>query len=756
MPKSKRSKLHIEAVLSTKNGEPITRAQAGAPIRIVGSGFADDPKDVRVYFDQIEAHPYRMPFSDSSLVVSCPMPDKPTSMVHVDVGTAHSNELEFTVTPPARPKGQPGAATAEFIHALDQYAAMVSSLAHHAGPTFDLGDGMQQAADYVDGGRLILQRNLQILQHWQPVQAAIDFAPLRTIERVDEVIALGGLTQQIDRLTDNTFGGAGILSTVLGGPGALGSFIFGIDAESVGDFVSTGVGIVGFVLKEGAKLLEGIENYFKIFVPSASTDTGISLGGELTLGVDVSFSFGEGVSAIAKGVDIVAQIFEKIGDSIDGDDLDEALGRLEEKADRQGEAFDRMEGKADRGEEKLDLIESKSDRQEQKLDRLEGKADRQEEKLDVIESKADRQEQKLDRLEGKADRQTEKLDTLEAKADRHEQKLDAVESKADRQEEKLDTIEAKEDRQEQKLDAIESKNDRQEEKLDKLEEKADRHEQKLDKIEGKADRQEQKLDRLEGKADRHEQKLDRLEGKADRQEKKLDGIESKADRHEQKLDRLEGKADRQERKLDTIEGKNDRQEQKLDSLEGKADRQEQKLDSLEEKNDRQEGKLDRLEEKSDRHEEKLDRLEEKADRIEEKHDREEEKLDRLSAMPPFEGSIANQRGGARRVTAAVAAIRGRDNNVFIRAAIDQEPADLDDENSWSDWVNFGRPNVAAVIVEVSIDLQYEEGSNTTLNALLSARDQDGRVYHRVFERLNHGAFLDPDQWSAWQTFLDQP
>jgi len=233
-------------------------------------------------------------------------------------------------------------------------------------------------------------------------------------------------------------------------------------------------------------------------------------------------------------------------------------------------------------------------------------------------------------------------------------------------------------------------------------------------------------------------------------------IEEKADRHGEQLGMIEEKADRQEGKLDRLEGKADVQEQKLDQLEQKADRQEGKLDQLEQKADRQEGKLDRLEGKADRQEGKLDQLEQKADRQEEKLDRQEEKLDRLVLPVPLEGSVATQQGNAGNISAAVTATRGSDNSVYVRAALDVPSSELDEETAWSNWEPFGRPGSALGILEVSLDLEYSEDSDVELIAMLTARDQIGNIYHRAFEGRPQNHFLDPNRWTGWETFLNQP
>lgn len=169
-----------------------------------------------------------------------------------------------------------------------------------------------------------------------------------------------------------------------------------------------------------------------------------------------------------------------------------------------------------------------------------------------------------------------------------------------------------------------------------------------------------------------------------------------------------------------------------------------------------EDKIDRLEEKLDREEDKLDRQEEKLDRQEEKLDRLEEKQDRIEVLSaPEEGSLAGQRGGGDRLTAVVVAV-GSSGNVSLRAAVSVLPADLEDENKWSDWENFGNPATAMPLAEVSIQATYQENSNELMEALLSARDSRGSVFHRAFKRKTDSLIIQASEWGDWQQFLNRP
>jgi hypothetical protein len=256
---------------------------------------------------------------------------------------------------------------------------------------------------------------------------------------------------------------------------------------------------------------------------------------------------------------------------------------------------------------------------------------------------------------------------------------------------------------------------------------------KSDLLEQKSDRQDSALGRLEQKLDMQQLLIDRLEGKSD-------ALESKADRALISLDSIETDCD-------TILTREDRLEVKADTLASAVREVHDHLDSLILRVDRLEGKADRVEGKSDR-------LELKADVLEGKLDRAEAKLDFGNVRLTHEGSVADQRGTKRRASAAVVAIAPT-GDVYLRAAINARRDQLDDPARWSSWVDFGSASSLAP-VSVSIDLQYQEGSSTRLDGLLSARDPSGIVYHRIFRGSNHTQLIDPAAWSPWLDFLQQP
>lgn len=652
----------IEAVLSTRPGaidRPIKRVESGTTVKITGSGFGEDPGRVRVLFDEMEAPPFSIPFSDSSLLVTCPLPEKPTSTLSVRAGKTVSNRVRLDLRRAPGERRAPGAATRELLEAIDESAALTAALARRLAPGLPLGGQLRDGAAQLEALQKASQRSYEVFMMFLPIQAELTFEPLRAIERIDEVITRADLTGLVRRSAARVYGPGSPVAAMGGEGGTSSGFLFektagvggmellsrAAESESAGLFgfelpsASQVLDFIGFLLHEYSKALEGAENVVKSIKLSASAGVVIAEG-------DVTFDVGELISAFAKFIDFISQILTKIGSYLDDTDakIQGGIDRLEGKADAQGGVIAEIQ-------QRTEKIVTELARQESKLDRTEEKSDRISEDLSRLEEKADRSEEKLDRLEQKADVQGELLGILEAKADRHEEKMDVLEIKADRHEQKLDLQESKADRAEQKLDAVEAKADRQEEKLDKLEEKADKAEEKLDKLEEKADR---------------------------------------------------------------------------------------------------------AEEKADRAEEKLDRLEEKADRAEEKLDREEEKLDRMLPPPPQEASVANQRGAASNVSAIVAAVRGPDNSVYVRAAIDVPRAALDDLSSWTPWVSFGTPTTTVQLVSVSVDLQYEEGSDARVNGLLTARDRLGMIYQRVYRGADHSDLVDPDEWSDWDAFLGQP
>ena len=750
--------------ITAASGRAVGRLRPGMVIRVSGSGFGERAEAVTVCFDEVEVQPLEMGFSDSSLLVTAPLPPQATDSVTIRVGELESPAFRCRLIRPGLPRQPLGEPTRRYFDQVGEFGSMVAALSRQLGPATPFARELESTANQLDGFRTMGQRTTELMGQWIESQEQyrslrVPFEAIQTVRRTDEyIVATGGLTE-IGSLTTNVFGPSSALGDAVTSVGStVAEFLFGETAgEIVETIFSTSLtGVVGFILHEASKLLEGRENFLKIFLPSVSIDGGGSLGGELTVGVDVSFSPGEFVSGIAKLVDIVAQYFISVGDAADAAALRRQIEGLEAKLDTSAtvisglvEAVGLLEGKDDRA---LVVLAGIADR----VDQLEEKADRGEGKLDRLESKADLAESKLDVAAVERATLIELVALLEGKADRAEGKLDGIGAQLGIQEEKLDRQEGKLDRLEEKADRGEEKLDRAEGKLDALETKADRAEGKLDVLETKADRAEGKLDVLESKADRGEQKLDAVETKADRAEQKLDALETKADRAEQKLDRQETKLDRAETKLDRAEQKLDRQEAKLDQLDDKADREEVKLDSIEDKTDRQEMKLDRIEGKVDRVEGKNDAIEIKIDFIEEKLDRQEVKLDRLETAGPVEGAVATQQGDGTNLIAAVTSTGARDNEVYLRAAVDQPPEAIDDPAAWSDWVSFGRPQTAFALVETSVDVGYAENSDTVVSALLTARDAGGNVFHRGFEGQDQAGLLDPDQWTEWQSFLQQP
>lgn len=659
-------------------GRVARRVRAGEVLRIEGTGFGRRAGGVGVLFDHTKVAPYAVGFCSTELLVAAPLLAKTSHTLAVRVGRRTSAEVPLTVTRPSRRKAPPGAEAKRLIDGLDEYAAHVAALGRWVASELPAGPevpALLHAARSIDGLRGALQRTFEINMTWIPLQANQTYEALRTIELYDEMVASAELVDRTHELTNAGFGpGSAVDGLVAGGAGALFSRSAArAQSESEPGMFESTIGTIGFIVHEGAKVLEGFEHFLKILQPSIEAGGDAGVGIEVGADADVSVSMGEGVSALAKIVDVIAQIMMRIGDS----DIAAALQTL--------------------------IVDIQTD-----VQKLETKADGQGTTLDDITTTLDDHTQDLSKLEEKAERTQADLGDALNMLVNHGDQLIQLEEKADRQEEAIGRIEEKGDRLEEAVGYLEEKGDRQEEKLDRLEQKADGHEVKLDRLEEKADQAEEKLDRLEEKADKAEEKLDRVADELERQETKLDRLEDKADRQETKLDRLEGKADRQETKLDRLEGKADRLETKLDILEGKADR-------------------------------------------------EEEKLDRLPiVLPPQEGSIADQRGGGDRVTAAVAAVQAPNLDVFVRAAIRVTRSELTDLTSWSPWVSFGRPQTNTATISVSIDLQYRDGSDTLIDGLLTARDGLGRVFVRVYQGPSDSELLDVAQWSDWDAFLGQP
>lgn len=694
----------IKAMLGTSfhnMGKKITSAHAGTCIRIIGRGFGKKSKAVNVFFDGIQEKIFAYPFSDSEALVLCPMPKRPTSSIFLQVNSTQSNTKRFSVKRPLDNKEPVGSQTKKYFDAVDKVASLVSGFGRAIAKYTPYEKELIDAAVNLDNTRSVKPMLLETLMLWAPIQEKYDFTPLKTIKTMDNIFYQTKLAEGLDNFTENLFGSKGYIANYIGPKNMSGDILFSqasplqtkmanIKTDSSGESSSTWgsfLDIGGFIIHEISKLMEGGENIAKILKPSAEVTGEVSVGVGAGGGVDTEFDPGQWPSALAKFVDIIAQIMMKVGAGIKSGEAGEKINKLEAKGDRQEANI--VDIKTGQSELKIQIESSIT-----KIDKLEVKEDKISEKLDKIELKGDK-------MEGKADKLAEAISSIEEKGDRAESKLDVVG-------EKLDMIETKNDHIEEKIDRAEAKIDFVELKLDKIEEKNDREEEKLDKLE-------EKLDKLEEKNDMEEEKLDKIE-------EKLDKIEEKNDKEEQKLDELESKADKIEVKLDKIEGKNDKQEGKLDKIEGK---------------------LDKIEVKNDKEEEKLDKIEAKVDH-----------------QPPIlishEASVAQQRDILDKVTAVVITLKATDNKVYIRFCINEERDQLDNLINWSPWIDFGRPTGAIVLIDVSIDLQYLEGSDTNITAIATTRDALGKIYTRTFNGLDHNKLIDVGDWTDWDDFIGQP
>ena len=158
-----------------------------------------------------------------------------------------------------------------------------------------------------------------------------------------------GLVDRMNDCIDKTFGpGSPADVVVAGGSKALFSAAAG-SGPATGVTPARGepdtgisIGTIGFIIHEGVKLIEGLENLLKILKPSAEAGAGGA-------NADVEVSLGEIFSAIAKLVDIIAQVLQKIGSS-------ESSASLNEKIDTIIRGAEPLERKADQGESKADQL----------------------------------------------------------------------------------------------------------------------------------------------------------------------------------------------------------------------------------------------------------------------------------------------------------------------------------------------------------------------------------------------------------------
>ena len=624
----------------------------GKIILISGSNFSKSPDKISVKFEKKgEEASFVKPLQSlsfpSKLLAIVPMQPSGRVFVSVVSNKQQSNKKGLTIYSLPKNKKPVGTITRDFFNTIGETTFLINSAANLISSKVDAPEILHIASNYLDDLQKGILNTVRVLESWLPLQANQEFEPLRTIERFDEMISISGTAQHLMAFnaevvkSTNSIAGSVINSDTLSG--------------------------LGFILTEGKKLLEGIENFLERYSPSLSA-------GEF-VAIDVSYNPGKMVSTIASIVDIVAQVISKIAELLKGNPIEAKLDKIGPQIT---DCIDRL-SKLDK---KLEKIETKNDKAEQKLDKLEVKNDRANESIDNIEIK-------LDKLEVKTDRNSEQISILEVKNDNEAIAIGRLE-------EKLDKVEIKED---QSLNALE----KLEEKVDKVELKNDKEEQKLDKLESKADKAEQKLDKIETKNDKIESKLDKIETKNDKLESKLDKIEIKNDNEEHKLDKLEIKSDSLELKLDKIESK-------IDYLEPKIDKTEIKLDSL------------------------------------------------PRFFPDSETSIAEEDGGGGTVSAISVANKILDGKIYVKAAKNIIPQNLNDPASWSqDWVDFGFPALARLPIQsVSVDLQYVDNSNDFVNGMILVRDSMGKIFNRSYQAKTEFDLDNPTQWTVWQEFLGQP
>jgi hypothetical protein len=697
----RRSSPRIRSVVPShgpRAGSPVARVEAGTSIEVVGSGFGGDFRRVTALFDGDPVPVFAVPFSETRLVVTTPLRASRSSNLQLQVGERLSNSVPLSVTRPRRARGAPGEATTAFIQTFDQFAALTASLARAVAS--GLGDAtgiLGLTAEAIDDHRKLLQRYLELSRRWGPVQerAPQPFEPVRTLELLDEAVATGRFTERVGAYTQLVYGPGGLVETGVERRLSDGSQSFEEAlGETLADTRAEPPTWLGMTGSTVHEVTKGLEAFEDIL------DTLVP-----------SFEFEVGASLIAQGlagVDVHIELGHPL--SALAKLIDIVAQWLEKKEEEQ--TNESLRTRIEQIERKLDRQEAKVDSQSQTLDGIRTTVDR-------ISSTVTRIEQDVAQLEGKSDQQEQKSDRQQAAIDRIEFATKVLEGKTDLLHSEMHVLDGRVRGIRIAVDAIESKSDQ---------------------LESKADAQRHLLEDVVKAEKAIEAKLDKLEVKADT-------AEAKADRALVWLDTLHDH-------LDLVLLREEQLEQKADSLETKADGIETKADAAETKLDILTGGVARLEGKADRAERKLDQLERKADQLERKHDHLESKVDRSPRLLPHEASVADQRGTGSHSSAAVTAVASG-GDVYLRVAVDATRAQLRTPARWSAWTSFAAPPGGAP-ESISVDLQYEEGSDVKIDGVLSARNRAGDVSHRIFQGADHSQLGDPAAWSPWLLFLGQP
>lgn len=490
-----------------------SRLRPSTVIRIDGVGFGEDPAACLVMFDDIEVTPFTTGFSDSSLIVTAPLPPRSTDTIRVRVDERVSEPIECRLVRPRPRRQPPGSEILRYYAQMDEVAAMSAQFGRWIANQTPFAAELRHVADSMDANRTALQRSGDVVRQLADAHGEVEVPEglelVRGLERLDEALGDARAVEQLGELNTMMFGPDGYVATAIGDHD-VGDVMFrrpGSDAPTEGG--DTDIGLLGFIYEELAKAAESVEDLFDLAVPSISVTP-----------VDVSLDLGGVISAFGKTFDAQGQFLSRSADIASAEALRRTLANQEAKLDRlAGDLADtiaainanletvgrRLADLDRRGVDlteslsrarldivlnggKLDLIEGKSDRTAgdvlrngELLNLLEVKLDRLAPRVDLAVAGIGAANRGVDALEAKADVAAPKLDNLTTTAGRIETKIDIVDGKVDTVETKVDTVDGVVDRIDSNVDGIDNTVDQiangvgvLDRKLDELEAKADR------------------------------------------------------------------------------------------------------------------------------------------------------------------------------------------------------------------------------------------------------------------------------------------
>ncbi|MGR3176773.1 MAG: hypothetical protein ACUZ8E_01795 [Candidatus Anammoxibacter sp.] len=118
-------------------------------------------------------------------------------------------------------------------------------------------------------------------------------------------------------------------------------------------------------------------------------------------------------------------------------------------------------------------------------------------------------------------------------------------------------------------------------------------------------------------------------------------------------------------------------------------------------------------------------------------------------------SIFYTSGSNSTLSAVMVAAVPSTGKVFLRSLESRDAISLDNLAAWGEWIDFGAPEIASMILDVSVSLSTNSGnvaSNSDNSIVIVARMSSGTIYLRSLERRDSANYDNPNVWGTWVSF----